>query len=185
MNWSNNFHKYQKYCGNVIFPKENRQFYSYFLLISTVREVYSAGSQVFALYRTDAHAKSANDGQRTNLPLELVPSVVVHWSIHLCYLLISTGSPHEIHGYPQPVLELVATILSAQSTDKQVNKVTKKLFEKYPDAQAIAQTRMPTALVLLQFCQNCQGIFRHEHFSMLLKEGSCNMHKQEMFADSM
>ena len=28
---------------------------------------------------------------------------------------------------------LVATILSAQSTDKQVNKVTKKLFEKYPE----------------------------------------------------
>lgn len=33
---------------------------------------------------------------------------------------------------------LVATILSAQSTDKQVNKVTKGLFEKYPDAYAIA-----------------------------------------------
>ena len=32
------------------------------------------------------------------------------------------NSPHEL---------LIATMLSAQSTDKQVNKVTKKLFEKY------------------------------------------------------
>ncbi len=44
------------------------------------------------------------------------------------------------HKYPKPKTELyfntpfellVATILSAQSTDKQVNKVTKKLFKKY------------------------------------------------------
>ena len=40
--------------------------------------------------------------------------------------------------FQNPYELLVATILSAQSTDKQVNKVTKKLFEKYPDAQAIA-----------------------------------------------
>ena len=32
----------------------------------------------------------------------------------------------------------MATILSAQATDKQVNKVTKELFQKYPDAYAIA-----------------------------------------------
>ena len=40
--------------------------------------------------------------------------------------------------FQNPYELLVATILSAQSTDKQVNKVTKKLSEKYPDAQAIA-----------------------------------------------
>lgn len=33
---------------------------------------------------------------------------------------------------------LVATILSAQTTDIQVNKVTKKLFPKYPSAQDLA-----------------------------------------------
>ena len=33
---------------------------------------------------------------------------------------------------------LIATILSAQCTDKQVNKVTKVLFEKYPDAKSMA-----------------------------------------------
>ncbi len=33
---------------------------------------------------------------------------------------------------------LVATILSAQSTDKMINTVTPKLFERFPDAQALA-----------------------------------------------
>src|ERR1044072_1895078 len=33
---------------------------------------------------------------------------------------------------------LVATILSAQSTDKMINSVTPKLFERFPDAVALA-----------------------------------------------
>ena len=33
---------------------------------------------------------------------------------------------------------LIAVVLSAQTTDKSVNVVTKKLFEKYPDAGALA-----------------------------------------------
>src|SRR5262245_44809392 len=33
---------------------------------------------------------------------------------------------------------LVATILSAQSTDRRVNAVTPKLFARYPDAPALA-----------------------------------------------
>ena len=41
--------------------------------------------------------------------------------------------------FKTPYELLVATILSAQSTDKQVNKVTKELFQKYPDAEAIRQ----------------------------------------------
>jgi endonuclease-3 len=36
---------------------------------------------------------------------------------------------------------LVATILSAQSTDARVNMVTPALFAKYPDAQALARAR--------------------------------------------
>jgi endonuclease-3 len=36
---------------------------------------------------------------------------------------------------------LVATILSAQSTDARVNMVTPALFKKYPDAQALARAR--------------------------------------------
>ncbi|MFZ5754035.1 MAG: endonuclease III [Bacillota bacterium] len=34
---------------------------------------------------------------------------------------------------------LIATILSAQTTDNQVNKLTRKLFAQYPDAKALVQ----------------------------------------------
>jgi endonuclease-3 len=40
---------------------------------------------------------------------------------------------------------LVATILSAQSTDARVNLVTPALFRKYPDAAALARAK-PAAL---------------------------------------
>jgi len=40
------------------------------------------------------------------------------------------------HGTPFQLL--IATILSAQCTDNQVNKVSKKLFKKYPDPESLA-----------------------------------------------
>ena len=40
--------------------------------------------------------------------------------------------------YETPLQLLIATILSAQSTDKRVNLVTPELFAKYPDAQSYA-----------------------------------------------
>jgi endonuclease-3 len=40
--------------------------------------------------------------------------------------------------YRTPFELLVATILSAQSTDQRVNQVTPALFERYPDAHALA-----------------------------------------------
>ncbi|NET24710.1 endonuclease III [Okeania sp. SIO1I7] len=41
-------------------------------------------------------------------------------------------------NYQTPVQLLVATILSAQCTDERVNQVTPALFEKFPDAVALA-----------------------------------------------
>ncbi|MGM0596084.1 MAG: endonuclease III [Myxococcota bacterium] len=37
-----------------------------------------------------------------------------------------------------PFQRLIATILSAQSTDKQVNKITRELFEYFPDPASLA-----------------------------------------------
>ncbi len=42
-------------------------------------------------------------------------------------------------NFSNPYETLVATILSAQCTDKRVNQVTAKLFPKYPDAFAMAE----------------------------------------------
>lgn len=47
------------------------------------------------------------------------------------------GADTELH-YRTPFELLVATILSAQSTDQRVNLVTPALFAKYPDAKALA-----------------------------------------------
>jgi endonuclease-3 len=48
----------------------------------------------------------------------------------------------ELH-YSNAFELLVATILSAQSTDARVNLVTPALFKKYPDARALARARTP------------------------------------------
>ena len=42
-------------------------------------------------------------------------------------------------SYETPFQLLVATILSAQCTDERVNKVTKKIFPKYPNAHSFSQ----------------------------------------------
>jgi endonuclease-3 len=48
----------------------------------------------------------------------------------------------ELH-YSNAFELLVATILSAQSTDARVNMVTPALFKKYPDAQTLARAKQP------------------------------------------
>jgi endonuclease-3 len=48
----------------------------------------------------------------------------------------------ELH-YRNPFELLVATMLSAQSTDQRVNMVTPALFKRYPDPLAMAQASVP------------------------------------------
>jgi endonuclease-3 len=48
------------------------------------------------------------------------------------------GADTELH-YRTPFELLVATILSAQSTDQRVNMVTPALFKRYPNARALAK----------------------------------------------
>jgi endonuclease-3 len=58
---------------------------------------------------------------------------------------------------------LVATILSAQSTDQRVNLVTPALFKKYPDARALARAK-PAALERLI---HSTGFFRAKAKSLI------------------
>jgi len=53
------------------------------------------------------------------------------------------GADTELH-YSNPFELLVATILSAQSTDVRVNLVTPGLFKRYPDARALAKAKTGT-----------------------------------------
>lgn len=68
----------------------------------------------------------------------------------------------ELH-YSNPFELLVATILSAQSTDARVNLVTPALFRKFPDAAALAAAK-PAALEKMI---HSTGFFRAKAKSLL------------------
>lgn len=65
--------------------------------------------------------------------------------------------------FETPFQLLVATILAAQSTDKNVNKVTPALFRKYPDAKAFAEADMDE----LQREIHSTGFFRQKARSIV------------------
>ena len=57
----------------------------------------------------------------------------------------------ELH-FTNPFETLIATILSAQCTDKRVNMVTEKLFAEYPDAFAMAKLEPEQLEPLIKTC---------------------------------
>ena len=61
-------------------------------------------------------------------------------------------------NYESPFQLLIATILSAQCTDVRVNIVTKDLFAKYPDAEAMAAAPVKTLEKIIQ----TTGFFRNK-----------------------
>ncbi len=48
----------------------------------------------------------------------------------------------ELSNWSTPFQFLICILLSAQTTDKQVNKVTGKLFKKYPDAKSLSKANL-------------------------------------------
>ncbi len=65
--------------------------------------------------------------------------------------------------YDNPFQLLIATILSAQCTDVQVNKVTVELFVKYPRVQALAEADLQT----LEKDIRSTGFYRNKAKSLL------------------
>ena len=59
-------------------------------------------------------------------------------------------------NFTNPYETLVATILSAQCTDKRVNKVTEKLFAMYPDAFSMSKLTPEELEPIIREC----GLFR-------------------------
>ena len=57
----------------------------------------------------------------------------------------------ELH-FSNPYETLIATILSAQCTDKQVNRVTPAVFARYPDANTMADARVEDLYPLVKSC---------------------------------
>ncbi len=61
-------------------------------------------------------------------------------------------------NFETPLELLIATILSAQCTDKRVNLVTEELFQRYKTAADYARTRLPT----LERAIRSTGFFRNK-----------------------
>jgi len=55
-------------------------------------------------------------------------------------------------NFRNPYETLVAVMLSAQCTDKQVNKVTPALFERYPDVAAMAAASVDDVYPMVKSC---------------------------------
>jgi endonuclease III len=96
--------------------------------------------------------------------------------------LLETQHPDadtELH-YKNAYQLLVATILSAQSTDERVNMVTPALFKKYPDAKALA--RATTAELEPQI--HSTGFFRQKSKSLVgMAKTLVDVHNGEVPAD--
>lgn len=65
--------------------------------------------------------------------------------------------------YETPFQLLIATILSAQCTDKMVNQVTPALFRRFPDAKAMAQAELGELEQLIR----STGFYRQKSKSLL------------------
>ncbi len=61
-------------------------------------------------------------------------------------------------NYRNPYQLFVATVLSAQTTDQQVNKITGALFEVFPTVEHLAQTEPDRLEPYLKSC----GLYRHK-----------------------
>jgi endonuclease III len=57
----------------------------------------------------------------------------------------------ELH-FSNPYETLISVMLSAQSTDVQVNKVTPVLFKEYPDVRALAEARVEDVYQIVRSC---------------------------------
>jgi endonuclease-3 len=68
----------------------------------------------------------------------------------------------ELH-YKNPFELLVATMLSAQSTDARVNLVTPALFARFPDAQSLSKADVPELEALIR----ATGFFRQKSRALI------------------
>jgi endonuclease III len=78
-------------------------------------------------------------------------------------LLRTYPDAHCALDYQTPLQLLVATILSAQCTDKRVNMVTPALFARYPTARALAEARLEDVEDMIK----STGFFRNKAKSIV------------------
>ena len=83
-------------------------------------------------------------------------------------LLAAYPDAHCALDFRNPYELLVATILSAQCTDKRVNMVTPSLFKKYPNARALAKAKPDDVEALIK----STGFFRNKAKNLIGMAGA-------------
>ncbi len=83
-------------------------------------------------------------------------------------LLAEYPDAHCALDFKNPYQLLVATILSAQCTDKRVNMVTPALFKKYPTPRALAKARQEDVETLIK----STGFFRNKARNLIGMAGA-------------
>jgi endonuclease-3 len=73
-------------------------------------------------------------------------------------LFSAIPDPHIELDYADPWQLLIATILSAQSTDKRVNEVTPQLFARHPDPRSLGEAKQEEVEALVK----STGFFRNK-----------------------
>ena len=103
-----------------------------------------------------------------------------HAAVLLDRLLAEYPEAHCALDFHNAYELLVATILSAQCTDKQVNLVTPALFARYPDAAALATARQEDVEQLIKSA----GFFRTKAKNLIgMANGLVERHGGEVPAD--
>jgi endonuclease-3 len=77
------------------------------------------------------------------------------------YFLITQPEPKTELTYRDPFELIVATILSAQCTDKRVNMITPALMEKYPDPGSMAKAEPEEIFEYIKSCTYPNNKSRH------------------------
>ena len=96
-------------------------------------------------------------------------------------LLAAYPDAHCALDFKNPYQLLVATILSAQCTDRRVNMVTPALFRKYPTPRALAKARREDVESLIQ----STGFFRNKAKSLIGMAGAVVDEDQGAIPDTM
>ncbi len=102
--------------------------------------------------------------------------------IRACYKKLVAAHPdaHCELAHESPFQLIVATALSAQSTDVQVNKVTPGLFKKFPTPQKLSRAKQEQ----VEACINSLGMFRQKAKNIIgLAQGLVQDHEGQVPAD--
>jgi endonuclease-3 len=80
-----------------------------------------------------------------------VPATAIQKRILAKLAVLYPDARPELH-FTDPYQTLIAVMLSAQSTDAQVNKATPALFAKYPTVEALAAAKVEDVFPLVKSC---------------------------------